>query len=874
MYSNIEDLNLVNKTYSLNGTWQLRRLSDNMQVDAKVPGTVYTTLLEQGKMDDPFYGENEDNIKALSEYDYEYSREFNITKDMLSMDRVILECKGIDTCSEIYINDILIAKTENMHRIYDIDLKGYITEGTNIIRIVLHSPLKKIAREYTKFPIWGVTSTVSGYQHIRKCHSSFGWDWGPQLPDLGIFRDVLIKTSNYVALKDVYVRQKHTSGKVNLDVDIRSDLYDEANTKNFVNYDAYLYNASRMNIIHRSIFDLYSEFEVICNIYSPNDDKIASAKQELRSNMCFNFEISNPELWWVRGYGEQPLYRVEVLVQRRGDIYDAKIQRVGLRTLTVNRKKDKWGESFNFNINGINIFAMGANYIPEDNLIGRTSYERTKLLLENCIKSNFNTIRVWGGGYYPEDYFYDLCDEYGLIVWQDFMFACAAYNLTGKFQKNIEAEIVDNIIRFRNHPSLALWCGNNEMESAWLYWGLPKNDKLLEDYTIMFERLIPELVDKYDPDRMYWPSSPSSGGGMFEPCSDTHGDAHYWDVWHGKKPFDDFKNYYFRFASEYGFQSFPSIKTISTFAEEKDYNIYSPVMERHQKCIDNGHGNATIMYYMSQYYLYPTKFENILYASQVLQGECLKIAIEHFRRNRGRCMGSTYWQLNDCWPAASWATIDYLGRWKASQYYVKRAYAPVLLSADVEDDGFKLYVTNDSLELFEGKILCEVVNQKTGKVKEEIIECRVNPLSVESTYKITYDEVAYTEQDKRNTYVTYRLIKNDICISYDSFLLVKSKYFNFRKPHIKVNVSETKDAFEIYLHSDVFARHVGIEFRELDAILEDNYFDLYPDAITKVVLLKQNIGKTINDIGKKKADITADVLMNEIMIISEYDISS
>ncbi len=386
------------------------------------------------------------------------------------------------------------------------------------------------------------------------------------------------------------------------------------------------------------------------------------------------------------------LYTVRAELLNGTRVLDSWEKRIGLRTMEIKRQKDSWGESFEMCVNGVSIFAMGADYIPEDNLLPRVTAERTRRLLEDCKLANYNAIRVWGGGYYPDDWFYDACDELGLVVWQDFMFACAIYELTEEFEENIRREVIDNVRRLRHHASLGLWCGNNEME--WqvdddVYFATHKQKA---DYIRMYEYLIPKTLREHDPVTFYWPASPSSGGGFDEPNDPNRGDVHYWDVWHGDKPFTEYRKFFFRNASEFGFQSFPCLKTVESFTKPSDRNIFSYVMEKHQR---NKSANGKIMNYMAQTFLYPTDFDTLLYASQLLQAEAVRYGVEHWRRNRGRCMGAIYWQVNDCWPVASWSSIDYYGRWKALHYMARRFYAPVLLSCEEEGTLTQTTCVND-----------------------------------------------------------------------------------------------------------------------------------------------------------------------------------
>lgn len=836
---------------NLAGTWQMKCTKDNNWQEAIVPGTVYTDLLRNGTMDDPFWRENEYKIQELSDYDYEYQRTFSVTEDDLSAQQLVLVCEGLDTLAELYVNDTPVAKTDNMHRIYRFDIKSLLQSGENIIHVILRSPSKFIARMDEKKPLWGVSSTVPGYQHIRKAHCMFGWDWGPKLPDLGIFRDIYIEKITDGRVKDFYVVQTHEDGKVTLSVDVETELLTGA----FASQNASACAATAANALAAD------SLTVTLSLYDPEQNLLYQETRPTASSMSFSCEVEAPKLWWPNGYGDQPLYRVSVTLTKDGSEISHKSKRIGLRTLTMKRKKDRWGESFGFEINGIVIFAKGANYIPEDNLLGRKTPQKTKKLLEDCIAANFNCIRVWGGGNYPEDCFYDFCDELGLIVWQDFMFACAVYDLTDAFAANIKAEFEDNIRRLRNHASLGMWCGNNEMESAWLYWGLPDNKKLLQDYFTMFERIIPESLYQFDPETFYWPSSPSSGGGFDRTCEEGYGDAHYWDVWHGKKPFEDFENLYFRFASEYGFQSAPGMKTVKTFTEEGDLNMFSNVMENHQKCIDNGHGNVTLMTYLHNYYQNPKDFETTLYTTQILQADCLETAISHFRSNRGRCLGSTYWQLNDCNPVISWATIDYYGRWKASHYVVKRCYAPTIINMRREENEVTFYVSTERLEAADYTFSYQLIHQERGVLDSGSLDVQMAPLSAKAVCTITLPELSL--EDSRNCYMVYSLKENDIEVASRVNLLAKPKQFYFKNPEIAATWEETGDAYVLTLTAKELAKRVTVDFTNVDVILSDNCVDLLPGTSKALSIAKKYLD----------GNITLGVLKAELEIMSCYHIT-
>ena len=486
---------------------------------------------------------------------------------------------------------------------------------------------------------------------------------------------------------------------------------------------------------------------------------------------------------------------------------------------------------------------MGADYIPEDHLLGRVTPETTRALLEKSKWANFNAIRVWGGGYYPEDWFYDLCDELGFVVWQDFMFACAVYDLTPEFEANIRAEFIDNIKRLRHHASLGLWCGNNEMEefvyakNSWL-----TKPQEVRDYYLMYERIIPEIVKEYDPQTFYWPSSPSSGGCLDEPQDPERGDVHYWDVWHGNKPFTEYRKFYFRFLSEFGFQSFPSIKTIETFTDDPDdMNIFSYVMERHQR---NGSANGKIMNYMQQTYRYPSDFRTVLYASQLLQADGIRYGVEHFRRNRGRCMGAVYWQLNDCWPVASWSSIDYCGRLKALHYYAKRFFAPLMLSCEERgmmsnaqplnwqhsgefEKSIRLNVANETRE--DAKV---IVHWALRKASAEVLQSGEETVAVPALTSVWLEKIEFPKADPYSEYVSYELEKDGEIISAGSVNFSYPKYFRYEDPQLTCRVIGD----EIEVTASAYAKSVEILNENEDIILSDNYFDM--NAGTKRVKIE------------------------------------
>ena len=785
----------------------MRRVGDEAFQEAAVPGTVYTDLLRNGNMEDPFFNDNELKALKLMDEDYEYVTQFACGEDIRSSRKALLRFDGVDTIADIYLNDAKIGSPDNMHRTWEYEVKELLKPEENELRVVFHSPTKYIEEAFKISQTHGSEDAMDGFVNIRKAHCMFGWDWGAHLPDAGLFRPVTLLGMDEVRIDSVYITQKHTDGQVELTFDVEANS--GAGTPEFA------VCGGNESGLHYSVKVTDPEGTVLTAENSP-----------------VTMTITEPMLWWPNGYGRQDLYTVEVTLMQGETVTDTWERRIGLRTLTMHREKDQWGESFACQVNGVDIFAMGADYIPEDHLLGRVTPQTTRTLLEKAKWANFNAIRVWGGGYYPEDWFYDICDELGLVVWQDFMFACAVYDLTPEFEANIRAEFVDNIKRLRHHASLGLWCGNNEMEdfvaqrNEWV-----TKPQEVRDYLFMYERIIPEVLRKYDPQTFYWPSSPSSGGSFDDAQDPNRGDVHYWQVWHGNKPFTEYRKYFFRYISEFGFQSFPTMKTIEKISDDPaDYNIFSYVMEKHQR---NGSANGKIMNYMQQTYRYPSDFQTVLYASQLLQADGIRYGVEHFRRNRGRCMGAIYWQLNDCWPVASWSSIDYCGRLKALHYYAKRFFAPLMLSCEEQglmtagkdlnrqyfdfEKSIRLNVANETMQ--EEKV---TVRWALRNAKAEIIKSGEETVTVPALTSVWMDKVEFPEADIYCEYASYEMEKDGEIISAGTVNFSYPKYFRYEDPHLRCSVNGD----EITVTADAYAKSVEILNENEDLILSDNYFDM------------------------------------------------
>lgn len=740
------------QTCTLNGTWQLSAGHRSLEsVDMQIPGTVLSGLLAAGKIKDPFYRTNEDATRALFWKDYVFTRTFDVDEELLAQQHIVLVCEGLDTLAEISINGTFLAKTDNMHRTWKFQAKKLLHPGKNEIQIVFRSVLRFIEDypyEAHKKINYIPCGSMKGNQLLRKAHSMFGWDWGPQTIDAGIFRDIYLQGYSHARIEDIRIHQQHAK---NVSVQTSITLSESV-------------PGQKLCV---ELSEDGADKPLQTKLCKTNADGVAAV----------DFVIENPKLWWPNDYGDQPLYIVRTtLLDEDGTSLESITRRIGLRTLTISQEKDEWGNEFAFCVNGVKIFTRGGNYIPDDCLYTRITEKKLDYILESCRRAHFNCVRVWGGGYYPSDAFYDLCDEKGLIVWQDLMYACNVYDVTDAFAENCRQETYDNVRRLRHHASLGLWCGNNEIESAWDHWGdfQKETPYLRADYIRLFEEVLPKAVQEADGETFYWHSSPSSGGCFDNPDDANRGDTHYWDVWHGQKPFTDYRKYFFRFCSEFGFQSFPCAKTVNSFTLEDDRNIFSRVMESHQK---NNAANGKMLYYLSENLRYPKDLTHLLYASQVLQGMAIKYGVDHWRRNRGRCMGTLYWQINDDWPAPSWSSIDYFGRWKALHYMAQKFYAPHAVSMTLEDHRCHVYFSNESFETTEYSLTLSI-RDLSGNVLETY-ETKGNSPAFSAIETAVVDICSWEDQ-KDDVFLEAVIHTKDQKVLKDVETLVPYKYLNLK----------------------------------------------------------------------------------------------
>lgn len=832
---------------TLDGEWTFRILGKDSGmlpeggISAQIPGSVYGTLLEKELIPDPYWRDNELKLLPLMENDFSFERIFIPEEDLFSCDKAVLRFDGIDTLSDVYINETRLGSACNMHRIWEYDVLSLLKKGENSLKVVLRSPTSYIREENEKVYTGGSTDAMEGFPHLRKAHCMFGWDWGPRLPDAGIFREVSLLGIRQARFHSVYITQLHTPGRVTLDFDIALELADAlpgaawrlTSSENFLADRADPLSGTTQASRHYIRLEAAvtaPDGQILTKTFSPEDEN------------CL-MEIEDPMLWYPRGYSGQPLYLVKVAaLAGDGEILDTWERRIGLRTVTVNTEKDEWGSRFAHEVNGIRIFAMGADYIPEDNLLQRTSRERTERLLKDAAAANYNCIRVWGGGYYPEDWFYDICDELGLLVWQDFMFACASYELDDSFEENITQEIIDNVRRIRHHACLGLWCGNNEMEDQTMKGDWKPSIKQRYDYIKIFEYIIPKIVKQEDPAAFYWPSSPSSGGNYDAPGDENRGDTHYWDVWHGNKPFTEYRKFHFRYLSEFGFQSFPCLKTVESFTLPEERNIFSRTMEMHQR---NCAANGKIMNYLSATYLFPKDFDSMLYTSQLLQADAIRYGVEHFRRHRGRCMGTVVWQLNDIWPVASWSSIDYYGRWKALHYAEKKMFAPVMISceeigelserpfcvaepAPIEKSA-RLHVANETMKEVSG-----IVKWQLCMPDSSVLESGSASVTVPALGGVWLEKLDFSEYNERAIHLSYQFYtQDDVPVSEGSCLFTPPKHYAFENPHLELE----RDGNILTVKAKAYAKHVMIEGVDGDVKLSDNFFDM-ESGIRQVEILE------------------------------------
>jgi len=652
----------------LSGPWWFRSADGTEWLPARVPGSVHLDLLALGRIPDPFLGDGLRHAAWVAEKDWEYRCAFQSDFALAAAERVELVCGGLDTVAEVFLNGERLGEARNMFRSYRWAVKPLLRPGVNVLLIRLRSPLAFVRAQHRRRPLPGLGHP--GVAHLRKAPSHFGWDWGPELPPMGIWRPVALEGFSIARIADLHIRQHHHGERVTLALQARVERWRDLPLSMRITLMDPEGNVTRWEL--------------------PVEEEAFTAE----------LPVLRPHRWWPNGLGEQPLYVVETELRSGDRLLDRRREVLGLRTLALQREKDAWGESFVFVVNGVPLFAKGANVVPLDARSPFVPEEDLDRLVRSAAAAGMNVLRVWGGGGYGDDRFYALCDRCGILVWQDFPFACMLYPLDEpEFLEEVRAEVSENVRRLRHHPSLALWCGNNEIEMLWPLWrwqGWRRGAELAclaATHERFFYHTLPEWVRAEDPDRPYWPGSPSSGAFRREVNGDRRGDAHLWRVWHGLAPTAAYRARIPRFVSEFGLQSLPTSGTLAAFGLSPHPTLRAPALRRRQR--DPG-GMQRLLYYLTERFPIPEDLEDLAWLTQIAQAEAVRQAVEYWRRHRNRCGGALYWQLNDTWPAISWSSLDVYGRWKALHYAARRFFAPIALSLDAQEDHVEIFLLNDT----------------------------------------------------------------------------------------------------------------------------------------------------------------------------------
>lgn len=805
---------------TLHSDWTFCQVGDTLWSDAKVPGTIHQDLINHNRIPNPFYGMNEEAVQWVENEDWMYRTSFVVTEEQLNRDAAVLELDGLDTYADVFLNGALILRSDNMFVGHKVPVKSVLRKGENRLLIRFRSAVKEALPQWETngfdYPADNDHSSKRVSIYTRKAPYSYGWDWGIRLATFGIWRPVRLVFSDVARIEDYYVRQASVSAS-KADVDNRLEI---------------------TNVTSQPVSALLK----VAYHYTANDTKEVQKQIELRpgeNTVSLPVMIDNPHLWMPNGWGEPSLYKFTASVSVDGVEVASQERQVGLRSIRVVMEDDEHGKSFYFEVNGHPMFAKGANFIPDDALLPNVTPERYKRILEDVKAANMNMLRVWGGGIYEDDNFYDEADRNGILIWQDFLFACTTYPHDPLFLKRVEAEAEYNMKRLRGHASLAMWCGNNEIYEGVRYWGW-KNKYTAEafaemnrGYDVLFRQLLPDMVKRFDSDRFYMHGSPYEAN-WGRPESWKIADSHNWGTWYGRKPFESFDSEIPRFMSEYGFQAFPEMKTIRTFAEEKDFELESPVMNAHQKATI---GNALIKQTMGLYYKVPAKFEDLVYVGLVLQGQGMRHGIEAHRRNRPYCMGSLFWQLNDSWPVVSWSSIDYYGNWKAMQYQSQRAFAPVLINAIKEGDDLCVYLISDELQDRDDVRLTVELMDFDGKSHGKWTQNGKLTANTSMLFLKKRVDEFLSKQDAATSFLRFTLkAKNGAALADEVFYFAYPKDQKLPEARIETSVKKRGEAIEMTLKTDKLARDIFIEVPVQGVRFSDNFFDLLPGQRKKITI--------------------------------------
>lgn len=838
----------------LNTGWQFRATTTPKVAAASdwhpatVPGVVQTDLLANKLIPDPFYGTNEADLQWIGLTDWEYQTKFQVDSATAAQEHVELVFDGLDTYADVFVNGQKVLEAINMFRTWRVDVKKYVKPGENTLRVAFKSPVMYWLPKLRNLPyhLLSVNTAQNGAEEgiptdpfTRKAPYHYGWDWGPRFITEGIWRPVRLESWDGVRIRDLHIAQpsvSKSSARLVAEVEIESSQETTADV-------------------------------VITGTFNGKQAVVDNSKQHLypgTNKISIPLQVQNPQLWYPADYGPQNRYQFAASV-RAGKNEDHTQLMTGLRSLELRRQPDQWGKSFEFVVNGIVIYAKGANVIPFDSFLPRVGREQHRTMLLAARAAHMNMLREWGGGAYESDDFFDLCDEMGILVWQEFMFGGALTPGDTAFLENVRQEAIDNVKRFRNHPSVVIYCGNNEMETGWKHWGdrqafkdsVPPDtrEQIWQDYLLLFNDVLKSVVHDYAPETPYWPSSPSAN---YEapPDNPNNGDMHYWAVWHALEPIENYTHQNPRFMSEYGFQSFPEMSTIRKFAQPSDYDINSAVMRNHQK---NTGGNERILTYMLREYREPKDFESFVYMSQVQQAEAIKVGAEHFRRMKPRTSGQFFWQINDCWPVASWASIDYYNRWKALQYYAVRFYDDLLVSPWYHDGKVETYVISDKLQPLKATLRIRLMDFEGKVLSDKSTDIDV-PAQSSAIYSTQAEQEILGSADRRNVFALYELQQNGKILSRNEVFFAKMRDLNLPSPNVEVKVGSQGDKTTITLKSSTLARNLALFFGDLDVQASDNYFDILPG--TEV---------TVSVNGKTSADQVRKALKVVTIVDAERD---
>jgi beta-mannosidase len=801
------------------GPWSVRAVNGppgfGDWIPATVPGCVHTDLLRAGKIPDPFAGTNEKGLQWIERTDWEYRSTFAVNAALLGRERIEAVFKGLDTFAEVSVNGARVLSADNMFRSWRVDLKPLVVAGTNTIVVRFRSPIAVAKPFYDRL---GYTLPATNDQakemvsmFARKAPYHYGWDWGPRFVTSGIWRPAAVEAWDGARLDDVQVFQRSL---------------DDAQARLEVAAVVVAARAGRAQV----------------TVGLPGGPTLGSVDKMLargRNELRLEVVIDKPERWWPNGLGAQRLYTLETSLVMGGVSRGERQTRIGLRTLEVVNRHDAGGKSFTVVVNGAPVFMKGANWIPADSFVTRVTEEKYRSLLQSAASSNMNMLRVWGGGIYEDDRFYEICDELGLLVWQDFMFACSMYPGDAPFLDNVRQEAIENVRRLRNHPSLALWAGNNEIEAAWQQWGwtfkfhLDKaaQTTIWNDYKRIFHEILPRVVAAEDPGRFYTRSTPSANEDGVAPGKMGWGDMHYWGVWHAEAPYEAYAANISRFMSEYGFQSFPTLESVARYAPPSEWRIDSPVMLSHQR---HPRGNALVRTYMNRDFRVPKDFGAFLYLSQVLQANVIKFGAEAHRRRMPYNMGSLYWQLDDCWPVASWSSIDYYGRWKALQYAARRFFAPVLVSP-VDDNGtLRIYTVSDRRSDLPAHLTLRLVDLDGGADRWRFErDVTVKALASEPQFSAWKRDVL-KGVDPSRVVLSAELTAGGVMISRNLLSFVKTRDLALPSPELSVAVTPHRISATLRITARRFARAVWLSTPEGEGSFSDNFFDLLPGETATV----------------------------------------